>query len=118
MNRRSFLPHVQAARLDSFGLVPLRRGDDWSVTMKWSNRIVQGFNPEYDVARRALKVAIEARVFRLFARRSPDHAQTSGATFRARFVPSHRGLKPWAVLLDHFMVNTCRHSTNAFDTTT
>jgi hypothetical protein len=44
------------------------------------------------------------RVLGLFARRSASQAQTSGATFRARFVPSHPGLKPWAILLDHFMV--------------
>jgi hypothetical protein len=72
--------------------------------MKWSERIAQGFSPGYDVARRALKVAAEVDVQVVFARQSTDRTPTSGATFRARFSSSNPGLKPWAILLDHFMV--------------
>ena len=57
MSRSSSLSHMQAARLDSFGLVPLGRPVHWSVTMKWSDRIAQGFNPGWVEEKRALKVA-------------------------------------------------------------
>jgi hypothetical protein len=33
----------------------LRKRGNWFLTMKWSDRIAQGFSPGYDVARRALK---------------------------------------------------------------
>lgn len=72
--------------------------------MKWSERIAQGFNPGLDVARRALKVATEVRVFRWFCPSIRRQARTSGATFRALCFAFDPGLKPWAILSNHFMV--------------
>jgi hypothetical protein len=33
--------------------------------------------------------------------------RASDATFRAHLATSHPGLKPWAILSDHFMVKNC-----------
>jgi hypothetical protein len=53
MTRSSSLPHLQAAKLESSELVGLRRQGNWSVTMKWSDRIARGFNPGWGGEERA-----------------------------------------------------------------
>jgi hypothetical protein len=82
--------------------------------MKWSNRSAQGFSPGWSEPRIALKVATEwGRLFQhdhpKLSHRSKQPALIQHHTFGRHFqgdlgVLLHPGLKPWADLLDHFMV--------------
>jgi hypothetical protein len=88
--------------------------------MKWFKRIAQGFSPGSHGAKHALKVASESRVsgvamliprialnlgchFPAVARQREAMADKQGTSPR----PPNPGLKPWAILLNHFMVKTC-----------
>jgi hypothetical protein len=84
------------------------------LTMKWSHRIAQGFSPGWTSPKTALKVATEwGRLFQhdhpKLSHRSTHPALIQHHTFGRHFqgdfgVLPHPGLKPWAILLDHFMV--------------
>jgi hypothetical protein len=96
----------------------LRERGNWFLTMKWSDRIAQGFSPGYDVARRALKVATEVGVSVI--RSSIRRPSPNGRVPLSGHVVSDptQGRKPWAILSDHFMVKTAPDATNDLDTTT
>jgi hypothetical protein len=84
------------------------------LTMKWSHRIAQGFSPGWTSPKTALKVATESgRLFQhdhpklLHCSKHPALIQhhTFGRHFQGDLGASpHPGLKPRAILLDHFMV--------------
>jgi len=97
--------------------------------MKWSNRIAQGFSPgtrRFGLRpERATELGRFCNVFRrgagkyfgqsfiAFSVISPIRCRglaqrnpSVGRPFRAFVVGTHPGLKPWAVLSDHFMVMT------------
>jgi hypothetical protein len=95
-------------------------GGSWSIllTMKWSNRIAQGFSPGWSGPRIALKVAAEkdASFFpHDQASKLSNHRyhpasicrQALGRHFQRDLqgLP-YPGLKPWADLLDHSMVKS------------
>jgi hypothetical protein len=72
--------------------------------MKWSDRITQGFNPGLPGNKGALKVAPECLGENGGSTgEEPNHARRSPLSGRA-LVASYPGLKPWAVLSDHFTV--------------
>jgi hypothetical protein len=75
--------------------------------MKWFKRIAQGFSPGSHGAKHALKVASESRVSGV-AMLIPRIALNLGGHYQGTSPrPPNPGLKPWAILLNHFMVKTC-----------
>jgi hypothetical protein len=84
------------------------------LTMKWSHRIAQGFSPGWTSPKTALKWRPSKAVSSSttipncsLVRNIPALIQrhTFGRHFQGDLeVLPHPGLKPWAILLDHFMV--------------
>ena len=64
----------QAATECSSGLAVLRKQGNWFLSMKWSDRIAQGFNPGLGRKKRALKVAPD--VWARPADRRPNNPNT------------------------------------------
>src|ERR1700730_14769131 len=89
---------------------------DSVLTMKWSNRIAQGFSPgwadtqdrpESGDRRRCVSSHVTSRsICHAINSIQPGftcHAVRSPLSGRSYGLP-HPGLKPWAILSDHFMV--------------
>ena len=82
--------------------------------MKWSKRTAQGFSPGFGMQnKRALKVARDVSATGGTNTPLSEHNPRSPLSGRFNTLPDP-GLKPWAVLLSHFMAESssacCSHA--------
>jgi hypothetical protein len=84
--------------------------------MKWFNRTAQGFSPGNAGIRTRPERAAQWRKLSPHLRNKPAHLSVA-LSGRSHHVRSPTGLKPWAILSDHFVVKRIVATVNGHELT-